>query len=116
MAPSHCIDVIEMTVPPNGAPGQKLLRMARDGRLVWITLPEDAVSGKRITIHIGAQEPQSSVMYAKVLATKEQYRNKLRQWKAKRGGERAASSAVPFTEPRPTPPIYYPIPTMGCPP
>ena len=92
-----------------------MLRMARDGRLVWITLPEDAVSGKRITIHIGAAEPQSSVMYAKVLAAKRNYKDTLGQWKARRGGERAAFNAKAFTDPRPTPPIYYPIPTMGCP-
>jgi len=105
-----------MIVPPNSTPGQKMLRMARDGRLVWITLPDDAVSGKRITIHIGAAEPQSFATYARVYAAKEKYKNELRQWKAKRGGERAAFNARAFTDPRPTPPIYYPIPTMGCPP
>ena len=106
---------IEFRVTKDMQPGQKLLRMARDGRLLWVAIPEDAVVGKVVAIKIDDLVPQSSTRYLEVLEKKREYKLKLCIWKARRGGERAAGNAKAFTEARPVPPIYYPVPSMGPP-
>ena len=110
---AHVIDTIEFVVSKDMQPGQKLLRMARDGRLLWVTIPENAIVEKTVTIKIDKLVPQSNTRYLEVLEKKREYKFRLSTWKAKRGMERAASNPKAFTQPRPTPPIYYPIPTSA---
>ena len=112
---SHKANTMEFVVPKGATAGQPLLRMARDGRLIWVTLPDNAVVGKTIAIKIEPLVPQSNARYLEVLEKKREYKSQLDIWKAKRGGERAASNPKSFTLKRPVPPAYYPIPTMGPP-
>ena len=117
MAPPKAItlDTIEFVVPKGSYPGQKLLRMARDGRLIWVTIPDDAVVGKSVVIKIDPQVPQSHIRYSELVTAKDEYMTKLGQWKAQRSGARASSDPKSFSLPRPVPPSYYPIPTIGPP-
>jgi hypothetical protein len=112
---AYAVNTIELMVSKDIQPGQKVKRMARDGRLLWITIPKDIVVGKVVAIKIDTLVPQSNVRYLEVLEKKREYKLQLCIWKAKRGGERAAGNAKAFTEARPVSPIYYPIPTMGPP-
>ena len=98
------------TVPCDKSPGDMFERMARDGRLFWVTIPKDAKPGQQVCVHIGKNETQSDKRYQEMKATKLAYQNKRKAWRAKRGGMRAAQESTAMLPERPRPPNYYSIP------
>ena len=104
------ISTLTYTVPYDKNPGDMFERMARDGRLFWVTIPKDAKPGQKVSVHIGINETQSDKRYQEMKAAKLDYQNKLKAWRAKRGGMRAAQESTAMLPERPRPPNYYLIP------